>query len=719
MIIHRLDGCAPVPLAFYLKALGILRLVAEQLDPKARAWWEGERFLLASYKDDRELLAFFQEHYQPTPMFNPWGARSGFYSGSSEKTSRSVLERIENSRSGRFAPFRDAIAATRSVVQSVTGGSKPDDTDPDLKAELVLSLRNRLRGTSAAWLEAVIALVDTSEKALQQPAILGTGGSEGSGSYTAAFMKAVDDCLLKRKWDGALRFSVYGDSPRTDQLWSESFGQFVPSGKGSPWDMLFAFEGACVVRSSVVKRSESIGDRWVSSPFFVAPSAVGFASSARLDEFALNKGKELPGRGEQWFPLWSAPATYREVAGLFREGRALTGRRTAKDGVSMARAIAGLGVSRGVAEFVRFGYLQRNNQATHFAVPLARFMVPDRVSPRLACIDDLEAWLRRLRREARARGASSRLVHGERRLVDALFAVTQHPDEPDRWQSVLLRLSEVEAVQVTSSGYEAGPIPRLRPDWVRAADDGSPEIRLALSLALQASEFYRDGRPFKNGGVRRHWLTLDGKRFAVTGTGGQRRVAPRVDRVMLGRSGVDDAIALVERRLVEATQRGERRIPLVPASRAAAAAGDLASLIAGEVDIDRTVSLGRALMAVDARAWARQPVPPAPCLRREWPDDAWLAIRLSLLPFSLPNGRYIGADPAILRRLETGDALGAVSLALRRLRAAAIGAGIRVANVPPETARLWAAALAFPIARTTATAFVQRFDPSFLKETAA
>ena len=59
MILHRLDGCAPTPLAHYLKALGVLRLVAEQLDPEARGWWEGERFLLASHKDEDELLAFF------------------------------------------------------------------------------------------------------------------------------------------------------------------------------------------------------------------------------------------------------------------------------------------------------------------------------------------------------------------------------------------------------------------------------------------------------------------------------------------------------------------------------------------------------------------------------------------------------------------------------------------------------------------------------------
>lgn len=715
MILHRLDGCAPTPLAHYLKALGILRVVAEQFDTEARGWWEGERFVLASHQTETELLTFILEHYAPTPMFNPWGARSGFYRGGSEKTSRSVLDRIEQSKTERFEPFRRAIAATREVINDVTGGSKPGDAERDLRTLLVLSLRNRLRHASSAWLEAVVAVVDSSDRGLHQPAVLGTGGSEGSGSYTAAFMKALSTCLLDRDWDDALRPTLYGDGRTAGQVWPEVFGQFIPTGVGSPWDLLLAFEGACVVRSSVVKRSEGHGDRWLSSPFFVAPVSSGFSSSARLDEFVLNKGKELPGRGEQWFPLWSAPATYDDIQNLFRQGRAMAGRRRPTDGLSLARAVAGLGVGRGISQFVRFGYLQRNNQATHFAVPLGRFVVPDHASPKLACLGDLDTWLPRLRRSARAREAPSRLAHVERRLADALFAVTEHPDQADRWQSVLLRLADVEAVQVTGSGYAAGPVPRLRTEWVRAADDGSTELRLAVALALQG-DLSRDGGP--RDGVRRHWLSLDGARYATSGTGSQQRLKSTTERVMQGRSGIDDAVSLVVRRLIEAGQRGERRLPLVPARLASAAPGDLARMISGEVDTNRTLALARALMAIDAKEWARQPQPPERSPQHEWPDEAWLVIRLALLPWPLPDGRRIGTDPAILRRLASGDAAGALTLSLGRLQAAGIRATVRVATVPVETALLWAAALAFPITARTAARFVARLDPSSLKETA-
>lgn len=38
----RLKGCSANPLANYLKALGIHRLVAEQADPIARRWWQDD-----------------------------------------------------------------------------------------------------------------------------------------------------------------------------------------------------------------------------------------------------------------------------------------------------------------------------------------------------------------------------------------------------------------------------------------------------------------------------------------------------------------------------------------------------------------------------------------------------------------------------------------------------------------------------------------------------
>ena len=703
--IHDLGGCAPAPLAHYLKALGILRLVSEQADAHARGWWEGERFRLASILDESALRDFLLERYEPIPVFNPWGARSGFYPDNSETTARGALEDIEKSKGQRFKSYRQTIATIRAVLHKDFADKKPPD---DEKGRFVLALRRQVRGRASYWLDAVLAVTATSDDryVIRQPALFGTGGNEGSGGYASAYMSGVSECLLKRRWDHALESSLFS-SPLVNCEWTQSMGQFLPEGSTVAWDFLFAFEGACMVRSAVTAKQASEVSRWMSSPFYVAPSSFGYASASRLDEFALNKGKELPGRGEQWFPMWAQPMLFAEVAHLFAEGRASTRRGRAIDGWSMARAATSLGVRSGITQFVRYGYLQRNNLATHFAVPLGRVRVPDRVLPILACLDDLDHWMPGLLRQARDKDAPSRLRTAVRRLAETLLAVTQHPDEPSRWQSVLMCLADVETVMASGSGCKAQPVPALRPQWAGAAADGSAEFRLALALALQTDA------------VRRHWLPLDRKqpaRFATTGTGAQIRLARDTAVVMHGRSGIDDALALVERRLVEAAQRGARHVPLLAAPGAFAYPCDLAAWLAGAVNTDRTLALARALMALDAAKWSQQRMSiPAPDAQGQ-PADGWMAIRLALLPWPLPDGRDPGADPAIFRRLASGDAATAFELARRRLRARGIHSTVRSASISHDTTRLWAAAMAFPITPEIAATFARRTAPTTTQE---
>jgi CRISPR-associated protein Csx17 len=77
--IHELAGCTPTPLAHYLKALAVLRLIAEQADPQVRGWWKGERFFLLTRLDRPALLQFFLTTYAPTPLIAPWNGGSGFF----------------------------------------------------------------------------------------------------------------------------------------------------------------------------------------------------------------------------------------------------------------------------------------------------------------------------------------------------------------------------------------------------------------------------------------------------------------------------------------------------------------------------------------------------------------------------------------------------------------------------------------------------------------
>ena len=85
-----LSGCAPVPLAHYLKALGILRLVSEQKDNCATGHWHRDQFVLNSSLDRDALMKFFLEEYRPTPVMAPWNGGSGFHPKDNAKAIESV-----------------------------------------------------------------------------------------------------------------------------------------------------------------------------------------------------------------------------------------------------------------------------------------------------------------------------------------------------------------------------------------------------------------------------------------------------------------------------------------------------------------------------------------------------------------------------------------------------------------------------------------------------
>jgi len=746
--IHALDGCAPTPLAHYLKALGILRLVAEQKDPQARGWWQGERFRLATMLDRDQLERFFLDAYEPTPLIAPWNKGSGFYNN--DPAPKPIL----NSTANRFQRLRDGFRAGQALlgeqieaddrVRSIKNETKGKGlstaqrtalrNDPEykkrladaerrfksLKEELIPNCRLAWRGPHREWMDAAMVLDDKGVPRF--PALLGTGGNDGRLDFTNNFMQRLAETFnmadpvgtpsaMAPRWiEGALWQAT---TPGYQS--GASVGQYLPGSAGgannsngcmadsllNPFDFLLMLEGAVLFHAHATRRLNGLSASRAAAPFAISAQSAGYASAGEADESA---------RGEQWMPLWSQPVTLTELQRLLAEGRAQIGARAVREPLDLARAVARLGVARGIDGFQRYGYIERNGQS-NLAVPLGRFYVPRHVSPLLGCLDDLNAWLPRLRREARGNIAATRLKQVERKLTESLFALTQHPDDGLRWQTALLALAEVESVQVTGSGHGAGPIPALRPGWVRAAGQGSAnsaELRLALAFALQR---WRQGKAYASKSlpdVRRHWLPLKGARYDVNS---DKRLQLGPGLVMSGRKGEDDAIAVVGRRLIEASQQGEHRLPLAADRHASACAADLAAVLEGQVDLDRTLALARALMALNGPQWQLAPEPLTEPKGHDSPDDAWVAIRLALLPWPLDK-REIGADPAIVRRLATGDTAGAVMLTLRRLRAKGIGCTVRAASTDSPTARRWAAALAFPISPKAALAFLKRIDPS-------
>jgi CRISPR-associated protein Csx17 len=130
---HVLAGCAPTPLAHYLKALGILRLVSEQKDSSARGAWRDDRFVLLTTLTREELERFFLEEYRPTAIVSPWNKGSGFF-----QKKDPALSPIEGSTNPRLLSFREGIAGARELIGPI---SAADDLVRAIKARTKTSTK--------------------------------------------------------------------------------------------------------------------------------------------------------------------------------------------------------------------------------------------------------------------------------------------------------------------------------------------------------------------------------------------------------------------------------------------------------------------------------------------------------------------------------------------------------------------------------------------------
>ena len=121
-----LAGCAPTPLASYLKALGVFRLVSEQADPAARGFWRNEAFVLSTNLTQDQLAEFFLTRYAPTPLVAPWLGGSGFLKNDKASVS---LKLFEQSLSPRLARYKVGVKAAHELC---------DDLNKAKQAEVVI-----------------------------------------------------------------------------------------------------------------------------------------------------------------------------------------------------------------------------------------------------------------------------------------------------------------------------------------------------------------------------------------------------------------------------------------------------------------------------------------------------------------------------------------------------------------------------------------------------
>ena len=491
-----LDGCSPVPVASYLKALGVLRLLSlrtnsvtgQAADENVRGWWEGIRFHLRTSLSQKDILEFFLHKYSPSPIIAPWNGGGGFYN---EKDGIKNLESVEVH--SRFKAYKDSINIARDILRELDLREKPGKED---KIRLVEKLRGRLPMSALPWLDASLVL---SGETLKFPPILGTGGNDGNLEFSENLMR----CLFSEKSKVGL-FQASSGAPRTYNalllknslfnspalhLVKAKVGQFSPGEAGGPnagtgfegesainsWDYVFMLEGAATFASIASRRHQSNVQKGASFPFTVDVSSAGWGGIECIDE--------VEARAEFWAPLWSRPARFTEIKALFGEGRAVTQGQTARDGLDFARAISTLGISRGFSEFQRYGYFKRAGK-NHYAVALGRRCAKPSWSASLVSEMDRNGWLSKVRKFARESTQAKSIRHSAKNLEEAIFELLVPDPSHSEVSRVMIAIGQLGLRLSTAKGKSLpNPPPLLSSQWAHKADDGSPEFRIAAALA--------------------------------------------------------------------------------------------------------------------------------------------------------------------------------------------------------------------------------------------
>ncbi|MFT3853143.1 MAG: type I-U CRISPR-associated protein Csx17 [Ilumatobacteraceae bacterium] len=508
-----LGGCTAEPLAAYLKALGVLRLIGEQADSAAAGCWRGEVFVLETKLTVAEIEDFFVDRYAPTPVISPWNSGSGFGAddATKSKTAYGAVRALRSSANPRLAAYR------RSIDVAITLAERADWSGLS-KEDQVALCRSSLPDEALAWLDAAVVLTSDSRTF---PPLLGTGGNDGRLDFGSNVMQRVLSVIptdigqapaMSAAYLGAALFAD-ADVP----LQEMAIGQFDPmaaggpgsspsgsaSGLANPWDFVLLFEGAMLFASSVARRFGSSGPSATAVPFTVEQVRAGYGSAAVESS-----------RGELWAPLWRDPTTSSELRRFIGEARLEFKGQQARTGLDAARALASLGVDRGVESFVRYGFLERNGLST-FCVPLGRYHVAERDRGATALLGQLDGWLRRLERVSNLPASISAAI---RRVNDEQFRLSvDNSITAVGLQRVLVEIAHLEHLVARSRTARDGVGTRLpalpASEWLPLIEEKDGSAKLDLAIALSSLRGEHDAR----GWLRTALVDIQGGRAPVDG----------------------------------------------------------------------------------------------------------------------------------------------------------------------------------------------------------
>ncbi len=728
-----LSGCSPVPLAHYLKALGVLRILAKQMDGQTLAHWLNSAFIVTSNKSVADLLHFFEKEYIPTPLVVPWSGGDFFGVNRQPKktqwkdtpSSSRVIEAIMLTDTPRFAVYRQTLQKTFIAMDDsgviskkvIEGNGTPQRA---AKASLLQLLRNRLSDEAVAWIDA--AAVIEPRAPFFNTLLGGGGGSDGNSHFSDNFMQclwmAFPDFYDQREkhvtavggvpFDSAAAlseslFATVAFGTRIGKLSPVLFDStrvggpnqtsgFEANAGSNPWDFIFMLEGTLLFAGALGRK---LGDDRAPSarfPFLVNSSSVGLGSSY----FGESSGREA------WLPMWEKPTSLEEIVAIFSEGRIEKHGRMAKFGTDAFVALAQHGCSSGIAAFQRIGFFKGRIGGDNYFTAVDQGVYHSHRNQKVDKLKDVDDWLEKLRYVVQGdqcpRSVCLCVVQVEERIADLALH-----GSGDSMQSVLISQGRAERSLAKSLKWsiknDVHPLSGLRPEWLRDTCTNRAEFRLAASLAGMRARF---GSSKEMLWLRQHLEPLE--IITAKDRSWAKWAEPGNDVVWHDGDLTDVFNDILTRRIIRFEKSGVEGWP--DWSPRYARLDDITAFIEGRTDDTLIADLLWGLCLIDwQNSEIRDAEPSVPNrIRYDWrkdddhravPSSFYALLKLCFQPKR--NDRTIPLVPAIHNRARSGQGEEASILAARRLRASGCPPLVDKLPVSAAVARRTAAALLFPI----------------------
>ncbi len=573
------------PLSSYLAAIGLLKIIGEQMDPEAVGFWESGRFILDTHLSIEDLSAFLVNEYEPSPLITPWNKDCGFFEGKPH----AEFQKLE---APRFAELQRIVhLAINLVPQFVKNGS----LEKEAKIELFEALDRA--GDSDAWSAwlgtcGVTFRDEKGGKAIRFPALLGgTGGAFGKAVFGRKFIKALQMAsadhfkaailgsyqsdLLVKDVDSI----IYDPANRSDGQQGYDVAtrdtQESRSSRFNPAYLILLAEGMALFEGFAMTTAfdgeTSDGDQQAGFTLAVQHNSSGYASSSWLEDKG-NQSEEL------WCPLWDQPCHYSDVRDALRRITLLPLPRQFRTGTDFALFASRLGRRLNLSGFARYAFPARVGKGTKIPSLIEVFTIGEKQDDRSDALARVVQFASRLRNHAKNKGVPASYRQAAERLVAEVEVVAGGSGS---YTELLKRLivwrrqedisqqnpkrSDKQAFAIRQSFEFCAPV--LPAQWfdLLANELEGPEWRLALALGTGKAQRLKSNRLREKENARKD-------KFGESLAQG-RPYASLVDVLLLLEGRLDakwvDELALgiawIERRKLPKLPIAEDSIPWLPA----------------------------------------------------------------------------------------------------------------------------------------------------------